>query len=79
MRSLLAGFAGSNRAGGHGYLPVVGAVCCEIWISATGRSFIRRSLTECGVSECDLETSTMRRHCVIRDFLRHRGKKLMVS
>ena len=27
----------------------------------TGRSLVQRSLTECGVSECDLETSKMRK------------------
>ena len=30
-------------------------------VSATGRSLALGSPTECGVSECDLETSTMRR------------------
>ena len=30
-------------------------------VSATGRSLVQRSPTECGVSECDLEISTMRR------------------
>ena len=28
-------------------------VCCEVKISATGRSLVQKSLTECGVSECD--------------------------
>ena len=35
-------------------------VCCEVEVSATGRSLVQRSLTKCGVSECDLETSTVR-------------------
>jgi hypothetical protein len=35
--------------------------CCEVEISATGWSLVQRSPTECGVSECDLGTSTMRR------------------
>ena len=30
-------------------------------MSATSLSLVQRSPTECGVSECDLETSTMRR------------------
>jgi hypothetical protein len=30
-------------------------------VSATGRLLVQRSRTECGVSECDLETSSMRR------------------
>ena len=33
----------------------------QVEISATGRSLDCRSPTECGVSECDLENSTMRR------------------
>jgi hypothetical protein len=36
-------------------------VCCQVEVSASGRSLVQRSPTECGVSECDLETSTMRR------------------
>jgi len=36
-------------------------VCCEVEVSATGRSLVQRSPTECVVSECDVETSTMRR------------------
>ena len=33
----------------------------SVEVTTTGRSLDRRSPTECGVSECDLETSTMRR------------------
>jgi hypothetical protein len=39
----------------------VSVVCCQVEVSATGRSFVQRSPTEYGVSECDLETSAMRR------------------
>jgi hypothetical protein len=35
-------------------------VCCQVEVSATGRSLVRRSPTECGVPECDREASTMR-------------------
>jgi hypothetical protein len=28
-------------------------VCCRAEVSATGRSLVQRSPTECGVSECD--------------------------
>ena len=35
-------------------------------ISATNRSLAQRSPSECGVSECDLETSTIERLCSIR-------------
>jgi len=40
---------------------LVSVVCCQVEAYATGRSLIQRSLTECGVSECDLEISTRRR------------------
>jgi hypothetical protein len=53
---MLAGIAGSNPAGGMD-------VCCECYV-LSGRGLCDRSITreeECGVSECDLETSTMRR------------------
>ena len=43
---------------GHGCLSVV---CCQVEVSVTSCSPIQRSPTECGVSLCDLETSTMRR------------------
>jgi hypothetical protein len=33
----------------------------QVEVSATSQSLSWRSLTECGVSECDLENSTMRR------------------
>jgi len=39
----------------------VSVVCCQVEVSAKGRSLVQRSLTVCGVSECDLETSTVRR------------------
>jgi hypothetical protein len=45
----------------HGCLSLVAVVCCEVEVSATGRSLVQRSPTECGVSEYDIETSTLRR------------------
>ena len=45
---------------GHGRLSVAKVVCCQVEVSATGRSFIQRSPTDCAVYECDLETSTLR-------------------
>jgi hypothetical protein len=36
-------------------------LCCQVEVSATGWSLVQRSPTECGVSECDREASTMRR------------------
>ena len=35
----------------------VSVVCCQVEVSATGRSLIQRSPTTCGMPECDLETS----------------------
>jgi hypothetical protein len=40
--------------------------CCQVQVSATDRSLIQRGPTECGVPECDLETSTMRKPRPIR-------------
>ena len=45
----------------YGCLSVVSVVCCWAHVSATGRSLVQRSLTECGVSECDREASITRR------------------
>ena len=39
----------------------MGVVCCQVEVSPSGRSLIRRSPTECGVSECDREASRKRR------------------
>ena len=36
-------------------------VCRQVEDSATGRSLVQRSPADCGVSECDPETSAMRR------------------
>jgi hypothetical protein len=47
----LTGIAGSNPTGGHGCLSVVSVVCCQVEVSATGWSLVRRSPTECGVSQ----------------------------
>ena len=40
---------------------VLCVVCSQVEVSGTGRSHVQRSPTECGVSVCDLETSTRRR------------------
>ena len=49
----LAGSAGSNPAGGMD-MSVVSVVCCQVEVSATGRSLVQRSPTECGMSECGM-------------------------
>jgi hypothetical protein len=58
----LAGWGcGFESRQGHGRLSVVIVVCCHAEVPATGWSLVQRSHTECGVAECDLETSTMSR------------------
>jgi hypothetical protein len=44
----------------------VSVVCCHVEVSATGLSLVQRSHNECGVSECDLENSIMRRPWLTR-------------
>ena len=34
-------------------------VCCQAEVSVSGRSLVQRSLTECGMSECDREATIM--------------------
>ena len=41
-------------------LSVVSVVCCQVEVSASGRSLVQRSPTECDVSEYDNEVSIMR-------------------
>jgi hypothetical protein len=41
-------------------------VCCQVEVTATGRSLIQRSNAERGVPECDVETSIMRRPWINR-------------
>jgi len=45
----------------QGSISPVSVVCWQVEVSASGLSFVRRSPTERGVTECDRETSTMRR------------------
>jgi hypothetical protein len=45
---------------GNGCLSIVSVVCCQVEVSASGWSLVQRSHTECSVSECDQESSTMR-------------------
>jgi hypothetical protein len=39
---------------------LVNVVCCQVEVSSKDRSFVRRSKSECCVSECDLGTLTRR-------------------
>ena len=52
-----------NPAGGHGSLSVV-SVVYQVEAPASGRSLVQR--TECGVSERDRETSTVKRPWLTR-------------
>jgi hypothetical protein len=56
----LLGFGFESRRG-HGCLSVVSVVCWQVEVSASGWSLVKRSPTDCGVSECDREASIMRR------------------
>ena len=42
-------------------LRLVRVVCCHVEVSATSQSLNQTSITKCGASECNLETSTMKR------------------
>ena len=37
----------------HRYPCLVSVVCCQVEVSARGRSLVQGSPIECGVSECD--------------------------
>jgi hypothetical protein len=61
LRSFACRGCGFESCRGHGWLSVVSVVCCQVKFSASGRSLVQRSPSECGVSECDREASIMRR------------------
>jgi len=46
---------------------------CHLEVSATGRSLVQSSPTECGVSECDREALVMRRQWPTRVLMRQWG------
>ena len=43
----------------HGCLSLVCVACCQVEVSALVWSHVQRSPTECGVSNCDLEATTV--------------------
>ena len=49
---LPAEIAGSNHTGGMDVCLLLSAVCCQVEVSATGRSLVQRSPTDCGASLC---------------------------
>jgi len=60
LRLLASWDCGFESCWGHGCLPFVSVVCCQVEVSASNRSLFQRRPTECGVSECDRESSVMR-------------------
>jgi hypothetical protein len=61
LRPLACSDYGFESRRGQGCLSLVSVVFCQVQFPATGRSLIPRSPTDCGVSECNLETSTKRK------------------
>jgi len=61
----LAVIVGSNPAGGM-RVPLLWVLCCQVEDSATDRSLVQMSSTECSVSENDHEISTRRNPCPTR-------------
>ena len=51
----LAGIVGSNTT--LAWIFGVSVVCCQVQVSASGRSLVQGSPTDCGVSDCDREAS----------------------
>ena len=64
--------------GGHGCLSVMSVVCCQIEVSESGRSFVQRSPTEFGVSECDHDASIMRGQLPTGDCCAMQKKKKLI-
>jgi hypothetical protein len=59
LRPLACWDCGLEPHRGHGYLSLLNVVLCQVKFSAMGRSPVQRSPNECGVSECDRESSTV--------------------
>ena len=70
-----AGIAGSNPAWGRG-VRLLWLLCYQIEVSSSGRSPVQRSPTECDVSECGGEASTLRRPWPTRTVEPQKKKKL---
>jgi hypothetical protein len=62
LRPLACWDCGFEFRRGHGCLFLVSFVCCQVEVCASGWSLVQRSPFECGVSECDHESTIMRRH-----------------
>ena len=60
LRSLAFWECGFKSSQGHGYLSLLSVVCCQVEVSATGRSLVQGSPPECGdFDECDREAPVM--------------------
>jgi hypothetical protein len=60
-------------------LSVVNVVCCQVEVSASGCSLVQTSATERGVSECNRESSIMRRPWLTGAVVCHGGKKIVTN
>jgi hypothetical protein len=69
----LAGIVGLEARLGHRFLTLVSVMCCQVEVSASGWSLVQRNSTERGVSECNNESSIMRRAWPIRGFCAMEG------
>ena len=70
----LAGIVDSNPAGAW-RLALLSVVSCQVEVSASGWSLVQRSSTECDVSECNLEASTVRRPRLARGYCAMKEKQ----
>ena len=61
LRQLACWDCGFESLRGQGCLSVVSVACSQVEVSASGWSLVQRSPTEYGVSECDRESSIMKR------------------
>jgi hypothetical protein len=59
LRPLVCWDCGFESRRGHERLSLVSVSCCQVEVSATGWSLVQSGPTECGLSECDREASTI--------------------
>jgi len=60
----------------HRCLSLLSVVCCQVEVCVYGLSLVQKSPVECGVSECDCETSIMRRLWPRRGYCSVKKRKL---
>jgi hypothetical protein len=70
LRPLACWNCGFETRRGHGSLFLVSFVCCQVEVSAPVWLYVQRSPTQCGVSECEPEASTIR-HGGGEEFFQH--------